>query len=101
MGGRMAPRVFDRRGREGRVVRSVAALAPWLAHAESFPELCHRALLLRHGTADRFTDPAKTIELAERLAAEGADVELGDTPELVVSCCFRPDRGTTWSPSSW
>jgi len=55
----------------------VAALAPWLPYRESLPQLGDRALLLAHGTAERITDPAKTAELAEQLAADGGDVEMG------------------------
>ena len=46
------------------------------APGESIPPLGDRALLLAHGTADRITDPGKTAELAEKLAADGGDVEL-------------------------
>jgi pimeloyl-ACP methyl ester carboxylesterase len=80
MGGRVALRVLDHVGVQGRGVRSVAALAPWLPHGESFPHLGDRALLLAHGTADRITDPGKTAELAEQLAARGGDVELVTYP---------------------
>jgi len=84
MGGRVALRVADHggvlEGVEGGVhswgVRSVAALAPWLPDGEPTPLLGDRSLLLAHGTADRVTDPAKTAELAGKLAAEGGDVEL-------------------------
>jgi predicted esterase len=88
MGGRVALRVTDHGGvldgihggvRSWRV-RSVAALAPWLPVGEPIPMLGDRALLLAHGTADRITDPAKTIELAEKLAAEGGDVDLVKFP---------------------
>jgi pimeloyl-ACP methyl ester carboxylesterase len=80
MGGRVALRVADHVGVNSRGVRSVAALAPWLPHGESFPPLGDRALLLAHGTADRITDPGKTAELAEQLAADGGDVELVKYP---------------------
>lgn len=88
MGGRVALRVADHRGvPEGiaggvysREVRSVAALAPWLPDGEPLPLLGERSLLLAHGTADRVTDPAKTAELADRLASAGADVELVNLP---------------------
>ncbi len=76
MGERVALRVFDHVGVHTRGVRSVAALAPWLPYGESFPQLEDRALLLAQGTADRITDPAKTAELAEQLAADGGDVEM-------------------------
>lgn len=76
MGGRVALRVADHAGAHSLGVRSVAALAPWLPAGESIPPLGGRALLLAHGTADRITDPGKTTELAEKLAAAGGDVEL-------------------------
>jgi alpha-beta hydrolase superfamily lysophospholipase len=79
MGGRVALRVLDHLGVQGRGVRIVAALAPWLPHGESFPQLGERALLL--GQACRpITDPGKTDELAEQLAADGGDVELVSYP---------------------
>jgi len=76
MGGRVALRVADHGGVHSWGVRSVAALAPWLPHGESIPPLGDRALLFAHGTADRITDPGKTVELAAKLTADGADVEL-------------------------
>jgi len=92
MGGRVALRVADHWGphsaaaesahgsglRSG--VRSVAALAPWLPPGEPVAPLRDRALLLAHGTADRVTDPGKTADLAEALAAAGGDVELVKYP---------------------
>src|SRR5664280_1965036 len=88
MGGRVALRVADHggvlKGAHGGIhswgVRSVAALAPWLPDGEPIPVLGERALLLAHGTADRTTDPAKTTELAAKLAAGGGDVELVKYP---------------------
>src|SRR5664280_1965038 len=88
MGGRVALRVADHggvlKGAQGGIhswgVRSVAALAPWLPDGEPIPVLGERALLLAHGTADRTTDPAKTTELAAKLAAGGGDVELVKYP---------------------
>ena len=71
MGGRVALRVADYAG-----VRSVAALAPWLPPGESVPTMDDRRVLLAHGTADRTTDPRATYGLAEKLAADGVDVEL-------------------------
>lgn len=84
MGGRVALRVANHGGTDGGVpggarspgVRSVAALAPWLPHGEPMPLLGDRALLLAHGSADTVTDPAATNELAEKLKADGGDVEL-------------------------
>jgi alpha-beta hydrolase superfamily lysophospholipase len=88
MGGRVALRVVDHGGvlaSEGGTVHSwgvhsVAALAPWLPDGEPIPLLDERALLLAHGTADRTTDPAKTAELADKLAEAGCDVELVKYP---------------------
>jgi predicted esterase len=75
MGGRVALRVADHGG-----VRSVAALAPWLPPGEPIPAVVDRSVLLAHGTEDRTTDPAATFELADRLAAQGVDVELVKFP---------------------
>jgi pimeloyl-ACP methyl ester carboxylesterase len=96
MGGRVALRVADHGGVLGRYdggvrsrgVRSVAALAPWLPDGEPIPVLGDRALLLAHGTADRTTDPAKTTELAEKLAADGRNVELVRYPGASHSMFF-------------
>ena len=66
----------------------MAALAPWLPDGEPIPLLGERALLLAHGTADRTTDPAKTTELAEKLAADGGDVELVNYPEARHAMLF-------------
>ena len=103
MGGRVALRVADHVERhsvggysgEGHSVgvrsggvRSVAALAPWLPPGESTPALDDRALLLAHGTADRVTDPRETVELAEKLAADGVDVELVEFPGARHSMLF-------------
>jgi predicted esterase len=71
MGGRVALRVGDHR-----IVRSVAALAPWLPGGEPIPVLGDRKVLLAHGTADRITDPKETAALARALGADGVDVEL-------------------------
>jgi len=71
MGGRVALRVGDHR-----IVRSVAALAPWLPHGEQIPALDERKVLLAHGTSDRVTDPKETAALAGSLGADGVDVEL-------------------------
>ena len=76
MGGRVALRVADHVGGQANGVRSVAALAPWLPLGEAIQALDHQSLLLAHGTADRITDPGRTFELAESLAADGIDVEL-------------------------
>lgn len=70
MGGRVALRVGDHK-----IVRSVAALAPWLPPGEPIPALDDRTVLLAHGTADRTTDPRATDQLAVRLREEGVEVE--------------------------
>jgi alpha-beta hydrolase superfamily lysophospholipase len=96
MGGRVALRVADHggvlKGAHGGIhswgVRSVAALAPWLPDGEPIPVLGERALLLAHGTADRTTDPAKTTELAAKLAADGAEVELVKYPGVRHALLF-------------
>lgn len=75
MGGRVALRVAGDVG-----VHSVAALAPWLPPGESLPGMDGRRVLLAHGTADRTTDPRETFVLAEKLAAQGIDVELVKVP---------------------
>ena len=102
MGGRVALRVADHEGvpvgvysdvragggrsggtRNGGalgVVRSVAALAPWLPDGEPIPPMGDRAVLLAHGSADHTTDPAKTAQLAKKLALDGGDVELVTYP---------------------
>ena len=75
MGGRVALRVADHGG-----VRSLAALAPWLPPGESIQAMGDLTVLLAHGTADRKTDPRETSELAQKLAAQGVDVELVKFP---------------------
>lgn len=80
MGGRVALRLADHVAVHLGGVRSVAALAPWLPPGESIPEMDGRAVLLAHGTADRMTDPRQTFELAEKLAAQGVDVQLVKFP---------------------
>jgi dienelactone hydrolase len=88
MGGRVALRVADHGSADGGAdglnhlqgVHSLVALAPWLPDGEPIPVLGDRALLLAHGTADRITDPARTSELAQRLSADGGNVELVKYP---------------------
>ena len=88
MGGRVALRVADHLGVHGGGVRSLAALAPWLPQGEPIPVLDHQALLLAHGTADRITDPGQTFRLAEKLAADGVEVELVKFPGASHSMLF-------------
>jgi predicted esterase len=75
MGGRVALRVAGLGE-----VRSVAALAPWLPAGEPTPAIGGRKVLLAHGTSDRRTDPGETFALAEKLVAQGVDVELVKVP---------------------
>lgn len=97
MGGRVALRLADHGASHAAtggndpprgVVRSLAALAPWLPDGEPLPALRDRVLLLAHGDADRITDPAKTAELAGRLTAHGGDVELVRYPGARHSMLF-------------
>jgi len=83
MGGRVALRVGDYRG-----VHSVAALAPWLPPGEPIPSMNGRRVLLAHGTADRRTDPEETFRLAERLTAQGIEVDLVKFPGAHHSMVF-------------
>jgi pimeloyl-ACP methyl ester carboxylesterase len=80
MGGRVALRMADYGGDDHPMVRSLAALAPWLPDGEPLPELGDRPLLLAHGDADRITDPGKTADLADKLHADGRDVEFVKFP---------------------
>ena len=68
MGGRVAAHLAA----EGRVA-AVAALAPWWPHddADLIPTGCR--LLVMHGTADTWTDPAASRRQTERAAARGVD----------------------------
>jgi predicted esterase len=83
MGGRVALRIADYRR-----VRSVAALAPWLPPGEPIPSMQDRTVLLAHATADRTTDPRETFELADKLMAQGVDVELVKFPRGGHSMIF-------------
>lgn len=66
MGGRAALRVAD-----DPCVVAVVALAPWLPPGEPRVTLGSRRLLVVHGTADRWTDPAASQAYVEAAAAEG------------------------------
>lgn len=68
MGGRTALRLVA----EPDVV-AVVALAPWLPPDESRFALGARRLLVVHGTADRWTDPAASRDYVEAATAAGAD----------------------------
>jgi dienelactone hydrolase len=47
-------------------VAAVAGLAPWCPPAEPVHQLAGRTVLLVHGTADRVTDPARSLEYGRR-----------------------------------
>lgn len=47
-------------------VTAVAGLAPWCPPAEPVHQLSGRTVMLVHGTNDRVTDPARSIELGRR-----------------------------------
>jgi alpha-beta hydrolase superfamily lysophospholipase len=47
-------------------VTAVAGLAPWCTPTEPVQQLSGRTVMLVHGTADRVTDPAKSLDFARR-----------------------------------
>jgi dienelactone hydrolase len=65
MGGRTALRVAD-----DPLVRSVAALAPWLPEGEPAGAVAGRQVLIMHGTNDRTTDPHASQAYALRAPAD-------------------------------
>jgi alpha-beta hydrolase superfamily lysophospholipase len=70
MGGRTALRVVDDPS-----VCAVLGLAPWLPEGEPRLPLGRRRLLVVHGTADRWTDPAASREYVAAAAAEGTPAQ--------------------------
>jgi alpha-beta hydrolase superfamily lysophospholipase len=69
MGGRTALRVGGYPG-----VRAIVGLAPWVNAGEPYRQLAGRDLLILHGTADTWTDPAASARLADAAASLGARV---------------------------
>ncbi|HUR75708.1 MAG TPA: alpha/beta fold hydrolase [Sporichthya sp.] len=67
MGGRTALRVAG-----DPAVVGIVALAPWLLPGEPRVRLGARRLLVLHGTADRWTDPAASKAYVQRARAEGS-----------------------------
>jgi dienelactone hydrolase len=62
-------------------VVGVCALAPWLPAGEPLPsELARVSYVIAHGTADRTTSPALSLEYAHRLRAAGGHVARFDLP---------------------
>ncbi|MGI8330550.1 alpha/beta hydrolase [Actinomadura scrupuli] len=59
MGGRTALRIAD-----DPLVRSVAALAPWLPEGEPTGAVAGRQVLIMHGTDDQTTDPGASLAYA-------------------------------------
>ena len=47
-------------------VTAVAGLAAWLPSGEPVAQLAGRTVMLVHGTSDRVTDPARSLEFARR-----------------------------------
>jgi len=47
-------------------VRAVAALSPWLPAGEPVAQLAGRTVVIAHGTRDRITSPARSLEYALR-----------------------------------
>lgn len=64
MGARTALRAGGERG-----VVGICALAPWLESDEPIEQLSERDVVIVHGTADRWTSPARSLRFAERLRA--------------------------------
>jgi predicted alpha/beta-hydrolase family hydrolase len=65
MGGRTALRIAD-----DPLVRSVAALAPWLPDGEPTGAVAGRQVLIMHGTDDQTTDPRASLAYALHAPAE-------------------------------
>ncbi|MEH6793735.1 MAG: alpha/beta fold hydrolase [Rhodococcus sp. (in: high G+C Gram-positive bacteria)] len=88
MGGRTAAALIDDPSVAGvepaettRKIAGVVALAPWWpegVEADGFGP--HHALLVVHGTADKWTDPRTSRRAAERAAARGASARYLSVP---------------------
>ncbi|MGQ0844163.1 MAG: alpha/beta hydrolase [Sporichthyaceae bacterium] len=70
MGGRTALRLADHPA-----VVGIVALAPWLPPGEPRVPLGRRPLLVVHGTADRWTDPAESRAYVEAAVAAGSPAQ--------------------------
>jgi len=56
-------------------VEAVVALAPWLNHKTSVQPVAGRRVLIVHGTEDRWTSPAKSLDYARRAEGVAASVD--------------------------
>ncbi|WP_240653657.1 alpha/beta fold hydrolase [Streptomyces sp. AcE210] len=68
MGGRAALRAGGHR-----LVQGVVGLAPWCPDGEPVTQLRGRRVVLLHGDRDRTTDPAASVDYADRACAAGAE----------------------------
>ncbi len=83
MGGRVACALADAGG-----VNGVVALAPWLPAGEPVGPAAGQRLVLAHGSADRWTSPAASLEWSRRARRAGARVaryELGPVGHFMFS----------------
>ncbi len=80
VGHSMGARVAAHLAASGRIT-AVAALAPWWPHddADLIPPGCR--LLVMHGTADTWTDPAASRRQTVRAAARGVPARWVDVPD--------------------
>lgn len=88
MGGRAACALADAPG-----VVGVVALAPWLTPKEPVDAARAQRLVLAHGSNDRWTSPATSLDWSMRARAEGAQVarfELSDVGHFMLA------RTTQW-----
>ena len=56
-------------------VEAVVALAPWLNHKTSVKPVAGRRVLIVHGTEDRWTSPANSLDYARRAEGVAASVD--------------------------
>jgi predicted esterase len=63
-------------------VIGVVALAPWVTDGDPVEQLDGRRVLVVHGTADRWTSPADSLQFCERLLDQGVDVRRYELPHL-------------------
>ena len=56
-------------------VEAVVALAPWIDHKTPVQPVAGRRVLIVHGTEDRWTSPAKSLDYARRAEGIAASVD--------------------------
>jgi len=56
-------------------VQAVVALAPWLNHKTAVKPVAGRRVLIVHGTEDRWTSPANSLDYARRADAVAASID--------------------------